>query len=188
MMNIQDEMDESSLGFLSALFDKTGNSTSSQFSMYDIGAVLDMDRAEASRITEELMSLGFVEIRSLSGKISLTESGLEKMKEFGGGNDGGVALSLGNGPVISGEERQLVEKITARLKNQSGELGLSFDAMSEFVADLRTLEAQMASSRPKTAIIRECFKSLCIALEKTGASDLFGTVKSLAGSDTQKTS
>jgi len=36
------------------------------------------------------------------------------------------------------------------------------------MADLKTIDAQMISPRPKTAIIRECFRSMKVTLEKAG--------------------
>ena len=53
-----------------------------------------------------------------------------------------------------------VETVAAALKAGAGGLGLSFDALAEIVADLRTIDAQLFSPRPKTIILRECFNSI----------------------------
>ena len=63
--------------------------------------------------------------------------------------------------------QQAVGQVVSELKNQTGSLGLDFDTLSELMADLKTLEAQLDSSRPKTAIIRECLRSVLGVMEKT---------------------
>ena len=50
-------------------------------------------------------------------------------------------------------------------KSMAAESGLAFDHLSELVADLHTLDAQMASPRPKTGIIRETLLSIQSVLE-----------------------
>jgi hypothetical protein len=51
------------------------------------------------------------------------------------------------------------------VKNRAGSLGLDFDRLSEVMTDLKTIDAQLDSPRPKTTIVRECFRSLKAALD-----------------------
>jgi hypothetical protein len=47
-----------------------------------------------------------------------------------------------------------------------------YPQIEEMVMDLKTLEIQMCSSRPKTAIVREILRSLQNSLEKGGAGQI----------------
>ncbi len=67
------------------------------------------------------------------------------------------------------------------LKSQAGNLGLDFDDLSELLADLKTIDAQLGSSRPKTAIIRECLGSIKETLEGLADNKSLGQVKTLLG-------
>jgi hypothetical protein len=77
--------------------------------------------------------------------------------------------------------RQAVEQIAAELKQQAGSLGLDFDTLAELMADLKTIDAQLGSSRPKTAIIRECLGSVLEVSKKGGNSKISDRLQSLVG-------
>jgi hypothetical protein len=74
-----------------------------------------------------------------------------------------------------------VEKAAGELKSQAGNLGLNFDGLSELMADLKTIDAQMGSSRPKTAIIRECLRSIKEVLENLADNDSLLKIRDLLG-------
>jgi hypothetical protein len=74
-----------------------------------------------------------------------------------------------------------VERISADLKCQLGEKRLDFDSLAELMADLKSIDAQMSSPNSKTAIIRECFRSIMGVLQKTGDTDSLIPVKTLLG-------
>ena len=63
----------------------------------------------------------------------------------------------------------------------AGRRGWPFEALSEITADLRTLDAQLQSPRPKTAIVRACLQSIAAALSRIGAPDLRDPVAALLG-------
>jgi hypothetical protein len=83
---------------------------------------------------------------------------------------------LGDEPVLNSGGRQAIGQVVSELKNQTGSLGLDFDTLSELMADLKTIEAQLDSSRPKTAIIRECLRSVLGVTEKTKDSRISGRI------------
>jgi hypothetical protein len=60
-------------------------------------------------------------------------------------------------------------------------LGLDFDGLSELMADLKTIDAQLGSSRPKTGIIRECLRSIKAVLEGIGNGDSLVKIRALLG-------
>ena len=53
--------------------------------------------------------------------------------------------------------------------------------MNELMADVKTIDAQLESSRPKAAIIRECLRSLKSVLEKAGDDASLGKIRELLG-------
>ena len=147
------EPSEAAQQFLIQLFEQTKGDGSIQVSMYDIGELLGMDRDTASKVAQELM-----------GPLASDNSEYSK---------------LGDEPVLNSGGRQAVGQVVSELKNQTGSLGLDFDTLSELMADLKTLEAQLDSSRPKTAIIRECLRSVLGVMEKTKDSRIPGRIRKL---------
>lgn len=169
--------------FLVALFESTAGDPVAQVSMYDVGAGIGLEHTEAGRMAEELMGFGLVEVRTLSGGIGISGEGIEAVKRLGGasgtGDDGGYRL--GSETVLQEPGIQDVEQLTIRLKRCAGDLGLAFEPLAELVADLRTIDAQLASARPKTAIVRECFRSVAEVLQDTGALDELANVRRILG-------
>jgi hypothetical protein len=49
------------------------------------------------------------------------------------------------------------------------------------MADLKTIDAQLSSPNPKTAIIRECFRSIVGLLQSMDNDDTLKSVKTLLG-------
>jgi hypothetical protein len=74
---------------------------------------------------------------------------------------------------------EVVTRLTAEIKGDTGRLGLEFDQLNELVADIKTIETQLTSTRPKTAIVRECFRSLKDLLARTSATDTTAQVVAL---------
>ncbi len=176
----QSEIDESGQRFLVELFEQTNGSKSAKISMFNIGHALDMDRNLSSRTAEVLIGWGLAEVRTLSGDISITDDGLEQAKKSGAGQGAGQAgLSLGDTMIINDGGRQAVEQIVADLKSRTGNIGLDFDVLAELMADLKTIDAQLMSPKPKTAVIRECFRSIRDILASIGKDDSLRQVRSL---------
>jgi hypothetical protein len=50
------------------------------------------------------------------------------------------------------------------------------------MADLKTVDAQLGSSRPKTAIIRECLRSVLAVCKNTGDNKISDRIRTLIGS------
>jgi hypothetical protein len=177
------ELDESGQQFLIQLFEQTGGDTSAQASMYDIGKGLGLDRDAASRVAENLIGLQLVEIRTLSGGIGISADGASKVRHL---VDSAPAADSSPGrltdqPVMDSISRRGVEQVVEDLKSRAGNLGLDFDGLSELMADLKTMDAQLGSSRPKTAIIRECLLSLKEVLEDSAETEVLLKVKALLG-------
>ncbi|NJL59569.1 MAG: hypothetical protein HC887_07950 [Desulfobacteraceae bacterium] len=173
-----DQIGENEKKFLLELFKQSSGSTSAKISMYDVGAAVGLDKPEAKRMAEEMMAWNLIEVRTLSGGIAMTDNGLEKAREMGAavaGSDAGVRL--GNTPVLNDTVRQAVDNLVAALKIGIAKSGSDFDMLNELIADIRTVEAQLCSSKPKTAkFIRECFHSIKGVLKTKEYSDQIRTL------------
>jgi hypothetical protein len=177
------ELDETGQQFLIQLFEQTSGDPSAQVSMYDVGQGLGLDRDTSSRVAETLIGLQLVEIRTLSGGIGISTDGVNEVKRLTGGAPlaGGSPGKLSDQPVMDPISCQGVEQAAAELKSQAGNLGLNFDSLSELMADLKTIDAQLGSPRPKTAIIRECLRSIKETLEGLADGESLVKVKGLLG-------
>ena len=177
----ESELDDLGQQFLIQLFEQTRGDVSTQVSMYDIGEVLGMDRDTASCVAQELMGRQLAEIRTLSGGIGISADGSARVQESMGPMASGSfePANWGNSPVLNSGDRQTVGQVVSELKSQTGSLGLDFDTLGELMADLKTMEAQLDSSRPKTAIIRECLRSVLDIVEKANDSRMAGQIRRL---------
>jgi hypothetical protein len=175
------ELDEAGQQFLIQLFEQTSGDSSAQVSMYDVGGGLGLDRDASSRVAETLIGLQLAEIRTLSGGIGISTEGANEVKRLTGGvspTDGSPG-KLTEQPIMDPASCQGVEQAAGELKSQAGNLGLDYDGLSELMADLKTIDAQLASSRPKTAIIRECLCSIKEVLEGAAKAEILIKIRAL---------
>ena len=175
------DLDDLGQQFLIQLFEQAGGDVSTQVSMYDIGEALGMDRDTASSVAQELMGRQLAEIRTLSGGIGISADGSARIQKLMGPmtSDSSEPADLGHGPVLNSAGQQTVGQVISELKNQTGSLGLDFDTLGELMADLKTMEAQLDSSRPKTAIIRECLRSVLDVVEKAQSRQMVDRIRNL---------
>lgn len=166
-------LDDQCTQFLLKLHEATRGDLGVQVSMHQIGAMIGLGRPDVDRVTSELMGWQLVEIRTLSGGIGITDEGVQTARKLGAGDaeSGPEGTRLGQAPILNGEIRKCCEDLAARLKAGSDGFRLPFDAMSEFVADINTISAQLASPRPMTAVFRESFRGISELLKKSGAAD-----------------
>ena len=177
------ELDDSGQQYLIQLFEQTKGDTAAQVSMYDVGEGLGMDHDTSARVAENLIGLQLAEIRTLSGGIGISAEGTAEVKALMGGasSTGEAPGRLSDQPIMDAQSCRAVEQVADTLKSQTGNLGLDFDGLSEMMADLKSIDAQLGSSRPKTAIIRECLKSIKALLEAQAESESLRKVNGLLG-------
>ena len=177
----ESDLDDLGQQFLIQLFEQTNGDAAVQVSMYDIGDLLGMDRDTASSVAQELMGRQLAEIHTLSGGIGISADGSARVQEIMGhpASDSSQSANLGNATVLNSGGQQAVGQVVSELKDQTGSLGLDFDSLSEMMADLKTTEAQLDSSRPKTAIIRECLRSILDVVEKTPNRQIIDRLRKL---------
>ena len=177
------KVDEAGKQFLIQLFEQTRGDPAVQVSMYDIGGLMGLERNAASRVAEELIGSQLVEIRTLSGGIGISAAGSELIQKLIGplAPDAEESYKFGDEPLLDAAGRPAVELIISEIKDQIGALGLDFDSLAELMADMKTIDAQLESSRPKTAILRQCFLSICGVLKAKPDSSLNSRVNGLLG-------
>ncbi len=169
-------------GYLEELYRQTGGDTEVQISMYELGEAIGYNKAEAGSLAEQLMVQGQVELRTLSGGISITSEGLAML---------GIAVpspraadsgrKLSHGPVADDTDRQLVHLLVDNVKSEISGLGLEYHVLEELVLDLKTIEVHMLSPKPKTAVLREIFRSLQNVLDTAKAENIVVQLRNVIG-------
>ena len=175
------DLQENEKNFLLELYRNSKGDTNFQASMFDIGETLGLDKDTSSKVAEDLIGWELVEIRTLSGGIGISDEAVREIEAagFGTDSDNSATVTLGNDPIVESAVVEAVQAAANAVKDEAGDIGLSFDLLAELMADLKSLDAQMASPRPKTAIVRECFISLKDILESTDRSKSLATVSAL---------
>jgi len=139
-----------------------------QVSMYTAGETIGLDREASSQAAEDLIARELVEIRTLSGGIGLSEEGARLLTKPDGKR---TDNRLGTASPLSPPQTALVEQTLVQLKAELGGRDLPFETLTEMLADIRSIDAQLASSSAKTPIIRACFTSLRDAAGHSGQTD-----------------
>jgi len=164
--------------FLSELYRMTDGKTDTQVSMYDVGEVLGMDRSTAGALSEDLIVQGLAELVSLSGGISITTDGLKALSVEASAGEDLQTCMLGTSIHLTETEHQAVSAIINELRNTSCN-HKTYDQLEDLVFDIKTVELQLFSPKPKTAVIRELLRSLAAAAEELGMGDITQKIKSM---------
>lgn len=147
--------------FLDELYRQTGGEPQNQVSMYEVGSAIGYDKNTAGSLAEELMVKGLAELRTLAGGISITAEGLAILGISAPSTAGSTdAVHLSEGPVVSSEDIAVISDICNEIKADIAMRKTSYERLEEIVIDLKSIEVQLLSPRPKTAVIREIFRSL----------------------------
>lgn len=166
--------------YLAELYNLTAGDLNAQVSMYDVGAALNLDKEVAGKLAEDLIGNGLVEVKTLSGGIGITALGIEQVQAAG--LAGGVAtgtLSLGDGSVLETEGKEAVATVLHDIKSALGQQTAPYDRLEEIVIDIKTLEVQLLSPSPKTAIVREVLRSMGQSLGSAGCAELSHTIDNM---------
>jgi hypothetical protein len=158
--------------FLLALYSVTGGDTAVKTSMHEVGATIGMDKTESGKMAENLIGMGWVEVKTLSGGIGITTEGVEAAQNAGAGPPSGggsaQAAGLGSGPLLDAGDRRTVETLLTQVKQGLAKLSADYAVLEELVIDIKTAEVQLLSPRAKTAVVREVLRALQAGLVKSG--------------------
>lgn len=173
--------------FLRQLYQMSDGDTDTAVSMYDIGAILGLEKSAAGTIAEDLIIDGYAELKTLSGGITITAEGLQALDikvPSSAGADAHAAniVVLTTTEVLDAEALQAVEKILEEIKGAVGGTTADYGKIEELVIDIKTLETQLLSGRPKTAIAREVLRSLSASLKDgNGNTQLAEKISTMTG-------
>ena len=163
--------------FLYELYNRTGGDPDAQVSMYEVGQSLGLEKNDAGSMAESLYIQGFAELKTLSGGIGITREGMAVLEiKIDAGPD--ASLSIGNSPVIDDQGRAALDIILPEIKKHMTDSRMPYSQIEEFLMDIKTIEVQMLSPRPKTGIIREILKSIHAGFETSGHKDLAAKLNS----------
>jgi hypothetical protein len=165
--------------FLFELYTQTNGDINKQVSTDDVGASLDLEKAESGTMAEDLIIQGYAELKTLSGGIGITLKGLEVLNIKIVPESKTETLTLGTGTVIEDQGKKNLEKIIQDIKDSLSLIKLTYAQQEELVIDIKTIEIQMLSPCPKTKIIREGLRSLHKNFAAFGPDDLSKALNSL---------
>ncbi len=168
--------------YLNELYQQTEGDIDKQASMYEVGIAIGLDKSIAGSLAEELMVLGKVELKTLSGGIGITTEGLAFLGIAGTSSQTkGGDQKLSEGPVVNDSDRSAIEAMTAKVRAVISGEHLEYTLLEEIVLDLKTVEVQMLSPNPKTAILQEIFRSLQHCCEAARRDDIATALKVFCG-------
>lgn len=164
--------------YLLELFRLTDGDPAVQVSMFDVGAAMGMEKSDAGKLAEELIGQGWAEVRTLSGGIGITAQGIEAALSAGAqGASATEDLKLGSGPILDDEGLHCLEIMLTAIKSNLAAIEPEYTRMEELVIDVKTIEVQLLSPRPKTAVLREILHSLQMNFAQAKAGDLAGRLE-----------
>ncbi len=174
--------DLSNKSFLEELYRQTKGDLQSQASMYEVGASMGLAKGEAGSLAEELMVAGLVELRTLSGSVSITREGLSSLGIAAPAAPAeGVNQKFSDGPAANKADREILSRLIDTMKTCLSEMKMEYTRLEEIIIDLKTLEVQLMSPAPKVAVCRELLRSLHTSFQvidnKTVTSQLAPLIK-----------
>lgn len=154
--------------FLHELYKQTDGDIESQASMHQVGALIGLEKTAAAALAEDLMVSDLVELKTLAGEIGITQAGLDLLAQSGRIQQAqaqGQGQRLSGEKVLTDEDRSIIQNIVGDIQQAVATTHLDYPRLEEMVVDLKTIEVQLLSVRPKTAIIRAVLSSLSSSLE-----------------------
>lgn len=164
--------------YLEKLYRTTGGDPAVQASMHDVGAAIGLDREAAGKLAEELIAQGYVEIKTLSGGVGITQLGIDSAKADAGTTDS-ADWHLGGTTILDEKDRTAVEAVLEAIKNAVGKNNVPYPQMETVVIDIKTIEIQMLSPQPKTAVVREVLLSLQQSLSALNIADQASAIEKM---------
>jgi DNA-binding MarR family transcriptional regulator len=168
---------EAQKAFLLELYRDSNADPGAQRSMYVLGEKIGLDKAAAKRTAEDLIGMGLVEIRTLSGGVGITEEGITAARQAGAGPEDENSLTLGDGTWIDDRNRQSLASLIKTLQQAVAKAGASYSGLEEMVIDIKTMEVHLLSTRPKTAVIRELLRALQASFSAFGDRSTAGMIE-----------
>ena len=170
---------------LEALYDMCAGQPGRTISAHEAGNRCGLDREQATRLLTDLVGLGILEIKTLSGDVAFTAEGVLRLPagELPENLTRALDVRLDEPVLPDGAARDLASLLDALAPLTEG-LSPDLPARAEIAADTETIRRQLESPRPKSGIIRPCLASLAGALAAGGLGPAARAVERLTGGDT----
>jgi len=166
--------------FLKELYTVTDGESSGQASMYEIGEKIGLERADAGALAEDLMVEGLVELKTLSGAISITPEGL-RLIDRGTEAASAASVKLGNDRLVGEEALKAIERMVGEIQAAVVDAPVSVGELEPLVIDLKTIGVYLLSPSPRSAVVRELLSSLGDCLLGIGKQDIHRRIESILG-------
>lgn len=165
---------EKEKSFLYELYMQINDQKLEQVSMHSVGDNLGMDKAEATALAEELMISDLAELKTLAGEITITSAGLELLQEHGlVAGKTTQSCRLSGGAVLTDGDLKIIQEILSVVKRSVAHDTSEYSQLEELVVDVKTLETQLLSPQPKTAIALAVLSSLKKSFQKQNREQIF---------------
>jgi hypothetical protein len=160
--------------FLYELYMQANDQSLEQVSMHSVGAKLGMDKTEATALAEELMISDLAELKTLAGEITITSAGLELLQEHGlVAGKTTPSCRLSGESVLTDGDLKIIQEILSVVKRAVAHDTSEYTQLEEVVIDVKTLEIQLLSPQPKTAIALAVLSSLQKSFQKQNREHIF---------------
>lgn len=191
-MNTLEQKKANRFRYLNRLYEITNGDSHKFVPADELGAELGLDREQSLAIAQYLKGEGLIEYRTFGPTISITHYGVVEVERAVSEPDtpthyfppvniinvGSMVNSqISQASTGSSQAQQIDQSDTEAIlafvngfRDQMHQLQLTLDARIEADADIATVEAQLASSRPKARILRESLSSLRTILEGAAGS------------------
>lgn len=163
--------------FLQELYRTSGGELEAQISMYQLGDSLGLSKSEVSALSEDLIIDGYVELRSLSGAVSITEEGLAALG-IASENDLTTTLpQLSGENILTDDDRRLLAEIIVRIQQCTFSANTTLAQLEDLLIDLKTLELQLQAAQPSSTITVAVVTSITDRLSALQNSDAASSLR-----------
>lgn len=181
--------------FLNRLYELTGGDKLIYEDMGEIGRQLGLSREEIRNVMNYLDGEGLAMYRGIGGQIAMTHAGVVQVEKalskpeiqteyfppvvnilniqsmIGSQIQQGTHGST-QSQTISVKDIAAIENLLTQVKSALGSLQMQDEVHREAEAEIQTVEAQLKSSKPKSAIIRESLVTLRALIEGVASNAL----------------
>jgi len=186
-MNTIEEKRKQRFQFLKRLYELSGGDKFKSFEMFEIGKELGFDKKLTANIAQYLEGEMLIEYIAFGGIIAITHNGIVEVEEALSNPDEPTehfpALNIISvGQMVNSQIQQAspqsiqlitidqskineIKQFLSELKKSIDQLGLIKEQVTELQSEIKTIEAQITSSKPKSIILTESLKTIRNILE-----------------------
>ncbi len=190
--------------FLNALYERSGGKQLHFENMFELGESIGLDRDTSHNVADYLVGEHLAEHRGIGGVISITHHGIVEVERALSEPENQtphfppvinilniqsmVGSQIQQGTHGSSQTQSTTTNELDAIKHLLDTLRTHLDGLSlpardkdEVIAEIKTLEAQVGSTKPKSMIIRESLKTLRSIVEGVASTAAAGVILPLFG-------